>query len=145
MVDRPHLPGSQIGRKHGIWLGQGKTHHRPVKRPIPAFLPRERSRQVSRILALPDITLYNVGLFLLVRREHFEQKATLRSLIAERLEEPQLQSVMVRIVMLLANQYVRRHSEARDQLLRSQGLPTAKFPNHAQIHMFVPLRALPGR
>lgn len=69
-----------------------------------------------------NLLLHSIDCRLLIRRQHLQQQAALLALIGKRLQQPQLQRVVVRVVMLLADQYLRRASQPGDELLRGQGL-----------------------
>jgi hypothetical protein len=61
------------------------------------------------------------------------------------LQQPELQSVMIGVVMRLADQDPWHWSQLLDQLLRTQALPRTQVDYLPQIGVLTPLGALPVR
>ncbi|MNV26670.1 hypothetical protein D3C71_1177950 [compost metagenome] len=77
---------------------------------------------------------------LLVGVEHFHQQAALGALRRQFAQQPQLQSVVIGVVVLFADQYPRRAGEALDQLLRGESVAGGEFTDHSQVGVVTPLR-----
>jgi hypothetical protein len=68
---------------------------------------------------------------LLIRRQHFQQQTALGPSLTQRLQQPQLQLMVITIVMLLADDQPRRFSQPHQQFLRCHDLTAAQIPDFA--------------
>ncbi|MCY1448273.1 hypothetical protein D9M71_649300 [compost metagenome] len=84
--------------------------------------------------------LGRIDVCLLVGVEHFHQQAALWALRRQLAQQPQLQGMVIGVVVLLADQHPRRNRQAFDQFLRGQGATAGEFADHAQIGMIATLR-----
>ncbi|MNN38895.1 hypothetical protein D3C81_1529120 [compost metagenome] len=144
-VDALDLGGIEIGRQQRRLPRQGVAHQRPVQRPVPARLPGQCARQIARPLAARHLRPQRIDPRLLLGVEHLQQQRTRRTLYRQRLQQPQLQDMMIGVVMLFADQQPRRRRQALDQLRGSQPRTAVQIDDHTQLSLFAPLRTLPGR
>jgi hypothetical protein len=81
---------------------------------------------------------------LLAGLQHLQQQAALSSLALKSAQQPQLQRVMVRVVMLLADKHSGRISQALHQRFRAYGLLIGQVDNLSQLGVRATFTALPG-
>ena len=144
-VNALDLGGIEIGRQQRRLPRQGVAHQRPVQRPVPARLPGQCARQIARPLAARHLPPQRIDPRLLLGVEHLQQQRTRRALRRQGLQQPQLQGMMIGVVMLLADQQPRRRRQALDQLRRRQPRTAVQIDDHAQLGLFASRGTLPGR
>ncbi|MCY1303678.1 hypothetical protein D9M70_533950 [compost metagenome] len=138
-VDALDLAAVEICRPQRIGLCQRVPHHRAIECPIPALLPAQSLGQVRRQWRPAQ----RIHPCLLDGIEHLQQQAALLPAPFQRLQQPELQGVVVGVVVLFANQHPRYGSQPVDQLLRSQPLAAAQVEDHTQLGVIAALGALP--
>ncbi|MDT4872213.1 hypothetical protein FQZ97_1073890 [compost metagenome] len=116
LVDTLDLAAVEVGREQRIGLRQSVSDDRAIQVPVPVLLPGQRLGQVAGHRP----AAHGIDLRLLLGFEHLQQQAALLTAALKGLQQPELQGMVIRIVMLLANQYARLGSEPFDQLLRRQ-------------------------
>ncbi|MNE54667.1 hypothetical protein D3C80_1494660 [compost metagenome] len=121
---------------------QGLRHQRAVQLPVPALFPRQRLGQVRGQLWL---SLKFVDQRLLLRLQHLHQQAALNAPALQGLQQPQLQCVVVGVVVLLPYQHTRRIGQPRDQLFWADELPAGQVFDLPQLRMLAPFSTLPAR
>ncbi|MNZ72314.1 hypothetical protein D3C78_906910 [compost metagenome] len=80
-----------------------------------------------------------IDLGLLIGVDHLHQQAALWSLAGQFAQQPQLDSVVIRVVVLFADQHPWRGGQAFDQLLWGQGTAGGQFADHSQFGVIAPL------
>ena len=139
LIDLHDLGPVQVGRQQRIGLAQLVLHQRAIQRPAPARLPSQHSEGIPRCTAGAHLGLYLLDPGLLVGVEHLQQQAALRPLSGQLARQPQLQGVMIGVVVLFADQHPRRLGQALDQLLRGDDLAAGQLDDLPQLGMVAPL------
>ncbi|MNG98216.1 hypothetical protein D3C79_573500 [compost metagenome] len=81
---------------------------------------------------------------MLLGLQHFQQQAALHTLALQGAQQPQLQCVMVGVVVFLADQHPGGGRQVLHQLLRADQLAIGEIDDMPQLGMAAPLTALPG-
>ncbi|MNL22000.1 hypothetical protein D3C87_1433170 [compost metagenome] len=103
-------------------------------------LPGQRLIRIGRWLSGAGRGLRGIDVRLLVGVEHFHQQTALRTLRRQLAQQPQLQGMVIRVVVLLTDQHPWRSRQAFDQRLRGEGAPGGEFANHSEVSMIAALR-----
>ncbi|MNO97579.1 hypothetical protein D3C76_892930 [compost metagenome] len=138
-VDLHDLRPVKVGRQQGVGLAQGVGHQWAVDAPIPVGLPGQRLVSVGWWLAGTGRGLGRIDFCLLVGVEHFHQQAALWTLRRQLAQQPQLQGMVIGVVVLLADQHPWRNRQALDQLLRGEGASAGEFADQPEIGVISPL------
>ncbi|MCY1445370.1 hypothetical protein D9M71_618800 [compost metagenome] len=115
--------------------------NRPVQGPIPAILPAQRLGQVLRACLL---LFQCIDLALLHRLQHLQQQAALRPLRVQCAQQPELQGMVIGVVVFLANQQPLSLREPLQQLRGRQQPAAAQFTDVPKLGMLTAFGALPG-
>ena len=125
----------QIGRPDGIRRAHHGHDQVAILRPLPARLPGQQFGHVfgthDGVRLQPRLDLVHLGL--LVRIQHFQQHAALRTLALQLLQQPLLDLVMAELVMLFADDDPRGGGQLGQQLLGAQALAAAQVDDLAQL------------
>lgn len=122
-------------------LSQGFGDDRPIQLPIPTVLPGQGLGQVCRH-RLPGKLVHQR---LLLGLQHFQQQAALRPLALQGAQQPQLQRMVVGVVVLFTDQHPWGGRQTLQQLLWADQLAAGKLDDMPQFGMAAPFTALPGR
>ncbi|MNI39257.1 hypothetical protein D3C73_934350 [compost metagenome] len=139
-VDLHDLRAVQIRRQQRIGLAQRVGDEGTVDTPVPIGLPGQRLERIGRWLAGAGRGLRGIDFGLLIGVEHLHQQTALGTLCRQLAQQPQLQGVVVRVVVLFADQNPRRNGQAFDQFLRGQRATAGQFADDAEIGVIAPLR-----
>ena len=125
----------QVGRPDGVWRAHHGHDEVAILLPLPAGLPSQQLGHVfgahDGVRLQPRLDLVHLGL--LVRIQHFQQYAALRTLALQLLQQPLLDLVMAELVMLLADDHARGGGQLGQQLLGAQALAAAQVDDLAQL------------
>ncbi len=116
---------------------------RPVEVPVPALLPVQRLGKIARCMTRAKVSTHTVDTRLLAGLEHFQQQAALRALLLQRLQQPELQRMVIGIVVALADQQGLAVLQPGDELSRGQHSVIAQIDDKAEIGVVPPFRTLP--
>jgi len=94
-------------------------------------------------MARAKVSTHTVDTRLLAGLEHFQQQAALQALLLQRLQQPELQRMVIGIVVALADQQGLAVLQPGDELCRGQHSVIAQIDDKAEIGVAPPFRTLP--
>ncbi|MNV52219.1 hypothetical protein D3C71_1443000 [compost metagenome] len=139
-VDLHDLRAVQVRRQQRIRLPQRVGDECAINTPVPIGLPGQRRERIGRWLARAGHGLRGIDPGLLIGVEHLHQQAALGALCRQFAQQPQLQGVVVRVVVLFTDQYPRHNGQALDKFLRRQRTARGEFTDDSEVGVITAVR-----